>query len=279
MQTQDYDDNEQQIDPQIDPTKAEAEATPREGNGSSMPAAAPKMPDVVPPGYKLIDPYEQFAQEESGGVFFGGDYLNFNGQTGALTKGEKKDPIDPHARFLCNMQELHRGWIKMVKGKPVDRKIGRVFDGYTPPPREELDDYEEHCWPINDKGKPEDPWKPVTYLPMRWVDTDEIVVFGPFAKTQRTAVGDFVRVYQRAERNGRYPVVVIKVRDFTNQSKGRTYVPVFEIVDWQFWDGQPAPEPTSVLVPIAPPAKTTSATATPAKALPKRGDLDDEIPF
>lgn len=241
-------------------------------------------PTTAPPGTRLVDPFEMFAQTEGGSTFFEGDYIQLNGQTGAWSRGFDKEPIGATTSFLCNMNELHVGWIKMVDGKTDDRRIGRVFDGYQRPPRETLGDLDERRWPFNRKGEREDPWKEAIYLPMRCLDDGESVVFAPLNMTGRRELAKFIKVYCRANRKGRYPVVSLETRSFENQSGGQTYVPVFRILGWEFWDGEPAPTPAPVQVPIAPAAAAPpqKALAAPDKTRPDDdsfSDTDDEILF
>src|SRR5262245_24146967 len=58
----------------------------------AVPAVKRAAASMMPPGHKLVDPFTLFAEEEGSGVFFDGDYLNFNGQTGVWTRGSKKEP-------------------------------------------------------------------------------------------------------------------------------------------------------------------------------------------
>src|SRR5262249_16447686 len=54
-------------------------------------------------------------------------------------------------------EEIRVGWIKFgEKGQQPERKIGPVFDGFVPPPREELGDLDESKWEIGLSGKPTD---------------------------------------------------------------------------------------------------------------------------
>jgi hypothetical protein len=229
-----------------------------------------------PPARQLINPYDLYLQREEGGaVFFEGDYVFFNGQTGKWSRGPEKELISATVPFLCNIQEIYIGWLKFVDSKTF-REIGRIIDGYVRPPREALDDLDQRYWPVNRRGEREDPWKKVTYLPMRCMQDGEPVVYGPFSDTARRAIKSFVAIYCRSDRAGKLPVVLLENRSFQNQSGGTTYVPELKIVGWEYWDGQPAPEPQPV--PLPPPAPAKPA----AKALPKRGELndfDDEVPF
>jgi hypothetical protein len=277
MQTQNFDDNEKQIDPQIDQAEAEAEAeaTPKEGNGGIVPATVPKMPDVVPPGYKLVDPFDDFTKREGREAFFSGDYINFNGQTGRWKRGKNKDEINTEEPFLCHIYDLVVGWIKRDgDGKIPDggRRLGYVRNGFQPEPREALGDMDERHWPLSRDGKRRiDPWRKITYLPMRDQEGND-VVYGAESDTARRAIAQFVRVVRRSDRGGQEPKVLLGSRSFPNTHGGTTFVPDFVPDGWEFWDGGPEPEVAPVAVPIAPPA-----AAMPVKALPKRGDLDDDL--
>jgi hypothetical protein len=275
MKTQDFEDavihGENAAETSGENTTTTAAPPATAGNGGTAPAP--------PPGHKLIDPFDLYLQREPGeiGFLLDAEFINFNGQTGewSIGRSSNKKTISPTVPFLCNMSGMAIGWTKIVDNKVVDRRIGLVVDGYQRVDRSELDDYPEHTWPFYN-GKRQDPWKLTTYLPMRNAEDDELVVYGPFAPTQLKAIKAFVALVRRSNREGRDPVVLLGNRDFTNQSGGTTYVPVFKIVDWQYWDGQPPLPVQLVAVPIAPPAKPG------AKALPKRGelgDMDDEIPF
>jgi hypothetical protein len=222
------------------------------------------------PAPQTIDPFALYVRNEGGGAFFSGDYLYFNGQTGEWSRGTDKEPIGATVTFLCNVHEIYIGWLKLVAdAKPV-REIGRIIDGYQRLPREALDVPRRRDWPVV-RGEPQDPWKEVTYLPMRCMEDGEDVVFGPFSATGRRAVADFVNVYRRSNRAGKFPLVLLENRSFQNQSGGTTYVPDFKIVGWEFWDGQPAPDVQPVAAALPRPAQQ--------KAIAARDDMDDSIPF
>jgi hypothetical protein len=229
------------------------------------------------PAQPLIHPLDLYLQREDGDIaFFEGDYVFFNGQTGKWSRGSDKEPINATVPFLCNMHEIHIGWLKFVPDSKPERKIGRIVDGYVRPAREALDDLEEQYWPVNRRGDREDPWKRVTYLPMRCMEDGAPVVYGPFSDTARRAIKSFIAIYRRSNRAGKFPVVLLETGSFPNKAGGTTFVPEFKIIGWEYWSGQPAPEPQPVTPPPPAPAKPS------VKALPKRGelsDMDDEIPF
>ena len=236
-------------------------------------------PPTTQPATRLVNPYDLFLQREEGSdAFFDGDFVNFNGQTGAWTR--RKEPIGATVPFLCNMRQIALGWVKLVDGKPVDRRTGFLIEGYERPERSsnQLDDHEASRWPLNRRGEREDPWRKTTYLPMRCMEDGENVVYGPFADTQRKAIRSFIGIYRRSVRDGKDPVVLLENRSFVNQSGGTTYVPTFKIIGWEYWDGAPAPDVQPVAVPTAP-AATPAMVKLAAPAAAKQDDMDDEIPF
>jgi hypothetical protein len=290
MRTQDFDDAEthgENTKPTATTTTTTTAApAAAAGNGGSALAAMPTQPPVQ----QTIDPFALYLKSEDGGAaFFEGDYVFFNGQTGVWSRGSEKELIGATMPFLFLMHEIWIGWIKLADGKIVGREGGRIVDGYQRLSREALDDFEERRWPFNRRGEREDPWKKVTYLPMRCMEDGKPVVYGPFSDSARGAIKNFVAVYRRSDRAGKLPVGLLKNRSFQNQSGGVTFVPVFEIAGWEYLDGQPTPEPQPVAVPIAPPVAVpiaAPAKAGEAKAIvaskPKRGelgDMGDEIPF
>src|SRR5262249_37142524 len=146
------------------------------------------------------------------------------------------------------------------------------------PRRDALDFTDEQSWPRDDYGKRKDPWQRGVYLPMKCSTDGDIGAFKATGKSAIREIGEFVGMYGSADRKGKLPVVKIESRSFETDY-GPTFVPVFKLTDWVFWENdEPTPMPEPVVVPTAPPP------APPMKALPPKGnsgggDMDDEIPF
>ena len=70
-----------------------------------------------------------------------------------------------------------RGWVKFKRGELVERRVGRVADGFVVPKREELDDTDSSAWEIDTRGEPQDPWSQQSYLPLEDLETNEILTF------------------------------------------------------------------------------------------------------
>jgi hypothetical protein len=252
----------------------EAIADTAAATNSNVPATTKTAALAAPPGHRLVDPLAHFAQQE-GGLFFDGDFIQFSGQTGAWTRN--KEPISPTVPFLCNLREIAVGWVKFGDGKIVDRHVGRVVDGYQRQPRDALPDRDERNW-LTRNGVREDPWKSVTYLPMRSSEDGRSVAYGPWSDSGRRAIAAFVGVCQRTDRGRKDPLVLLESRSFRSQHGSVLYAPEFKIIGWDFWNGEPAPPILPIAVPLAPP--TTETKALPANPGKGNGvDLDDEIPF
>jgi hypothetical protein len=163
----------------LDDTIIDNETTNTDVNAAST-ANVPAITTTAPPDTRFVDPLDFYLENEPGEDFFEGEFIFFNGQTGVWTRGPEKKPITASVPFLANPYDLRIGWIKLVDGKIIDRKVGRIRDGYQRLPREELDDFDERSWPRDPKsGTPQDPWKQVTYLPMQCQEDGEACVFGP----------------------------------------------------------------------------------------------------
>ena len=183
------------------------------------------------PGMRLVNPSTFSCSARKAATLYSTAISSTSTARPALDAPQAADRRDgavpvQHARDRARLAEARR---RQTSG-PSDRVLDRRLRAAAA--RDQLDDLEERDWPLNRRGKREDPWKKTTYLPMRCMEDDENVVFGPFADTQRKAIRSFVGVYRRSDRDGKDPVVLLENRSFENQSGGTTYVPTFKIVDW-----------------------------------------------
>jgi hypothetical protein len=82
-----------------------------------------------------VSPWREAVNDEVGASF--GAFLKFT--KGDWTLGEDARKLPADARFVANMDEYYRGWVRWWNGKPTDHLIGRVVDRHRVPPREELE--------------------------------------------------------------------------------------------------------------------------------------------
>ena len=271
-------------------------ATTKTDSDGTAPAIVP-APATVLSG-PLVNPFVLFAQRNRSGGFFKGPLIKVEHTSGQIfrMRGEEKTLVEAGEQFTANVHELTDTWSKWINGKLVERRVYRAIAGEIAPEREALGDTDENYWPTRG-SKPKDPWQRQVYLPMRG-DDGEICAFVASGQSAISEIGELVGMYASADRSGKFPVIELDTRNFTSQHGSTIYVPVFRLVDWDFWElNTPAPPVELVPVPqtAAPAALTarkvtsshtntdTDTMSAPVKSQKKRGDtrsdLDDEIPF
>jgi hypothetical protein len=201
----------------------------------------------------------QQAAEDLGGGHLG-KILKFH--KGKYLVGE--DEITGNREMIAHVTQLARGWVKFKNGELVDRRIGKVVEGFIVPRREELDDHDKNNWEKNDRGEPRDPWVPQSYLPLENPETGELVVFVTGSAGGRGAIGALVSIASRNLHRGQ-PIIQLGVRSYRHKQFGRIENPDFPIVGWV--GGIP-----DALGPTPAPRLTLPSTAVhPA--------FDDQIPY
>jgi hypothetical protein len=237
----------------------------------------------TPPGHELVNPFVLFRQQNSGGGFFKGDIIRLDHNTGAVMRKRGNDVtlVEPEQRrYVVNPNEMIDRWVKYINGELVQQLIYRTAVGeMAPTNREELSiDMDERNWPLV-RNKRKDPWSREVYLPMKGTD-GEIVAFKATGKSAIAEIGDLVGMYGSANRGGKVPVVEIKSRSFDSRHDNKIHVPVFRLVSWELWDGQPIAEARPVAaLPPSTPNPLPKPAATQMQDTAPDGDLDDEIPF
>ena len=246
------------------------------GNGSAAPTHVPAATDG-----RLVNPFTLFRQRNStGGGFFRGDLIKCDYRSGEWTRehGEERTLIDVAERFIVNPHEMIETWTKRIDGKVIDRQIYRTIDGQFAPEREELGDMDERQWPWDRSGKKrKDPWERAVYLPMKGSD-GEVVAFRATGQGAIAEIAELVGMYGSADRHGKSPVVQPDARSFESQHGSTIYVPVFRLVDWDFWEPDtPAPLPVPCRHRSTHAIQTRTAPVTEARRL--RSPTWMRIPF
>jgi hypothetical protein len=205
-----------------------------------------------------VSPFREAVNDEIGANF--GAFLKFAKGDWLLGEEGKKVPVE--ARFVANMHEYYRGWVRWWGGKPTDHLIGRVIDRHRVPPREELGDMDESKWEVEPNGARRDPWAKTCYLALRDVSNDEICCFTSSSDGGRKAVAKLADRYDRLrhKHKAKMPVVTLGSESYQHGTYGKILKPTFRVVDWTFWDDETAADPDGALLQHA-------------------AEMSDEIPF
>jgi hypothetical protein len=192
-----------------------------------------------------LSPWREAVNDEIGADF--GSFLKF--AKGDWLLGEEGKKVPKEARFVANLHEYYRGWVRWWDGKPTEHLIGRVVDRFRVVPREELGDLDENTWETETNGARRDPWARTCYLAMRDLSNDEIVCFTSSSDGGRKAVARLAERYDRLRRRhkAKFPAVYLDSESYQHSMYGKILKPVFRIVDWTYWDDEAASDPDGAL--------------------------------
>jgi hypothetical protein len=206
-----------------------------------------------------VSPWREAVNDEVGASF--GTFLKF--AKGEWLLGEEGKEVPAQARFVANLEEYYRGWVRWWDGKPTDHLIGRVIDRHRVLPREELGDLDESKWETEPSGARRDPWAKTVYLAMRDLRSDEIICFTSSSDGGRKAVAKLADRYDRLRRRhkAKMPVVVLETESYQHKLYGKILKPRFNVVDWAYWDNETAADPDGAL------------------QAQNAAEMNDEIPF
>lgn len=187
------------------------------------------------------DPFAAYGQEAASN---GGAYLKFS--KGEWLLGQNDDEVALGRRLAANMDELSIGWIRWADGKPAERRMGLLSQGYKPEARDALGYTDEAEWEKDDQGKAKDPWNFTNELPLADPETGEQMIFSASSKGGIGCMGNLCKAYGREyrQRPGLVPVIELQRDSYKHAVYGKTYVPVVNIVDWIDNAGIPAPAAT-----------------------------------
>jgi len=194
---------------------------------------------AVQDGY---DPFAAYGQEAASG----GAFLKFS--KGEWLLGQNDDEVTLGRKLVANMEDMSVGWIRWADGKPAERRLGLLAQGFRPERRDELGYMDQELWDIDEaSGKPKDPWNFTNEIPMADPETGEQMTFSASSKGGIGAIGNLCKAYgkERGARIGFVPVIELGRDSYKHPTYGKTYVPVVTIVDWMENGAVPEPQGTS----------------------------------
>lgn len=213
---------------------------------------------VATTGY---DPYAAYGQEAASS----GAFLKFS--KGEWLLGQNDDEVDLGRHLVANMDELSIGWIRWGGGKPVERRMGLLGQGFKPEVRDALGYTDQTEWETDKDGKPQDPWNFTNELPMADPETGEQMTLSVSSKGGIGAMGSLCKSYGKEyrQRDGQVPIIELGRDHYMHPEYKKTYVPVLSIVGWMKNDGVPVAPAKNEAEEEAPTEKPAAATATGSK--------------
>jgi hypothetical protein len=193
------------------------------------------------------------AQEEGANEL--GKLLKFS--KGHYLVGTEQIPVGKE--FVAHVEHWTRGWVKFKHGELVERKVGRVADGFVVPKREELGDNDSSTWETDTRGEPQDPWSAQSYMPLEDIGSGEIVTFVSGSIGGRQAVSRLAARAARHLATMGLPIIKLGLESYKHKSYGRIDKPDFQIVGWT------NPNPKKEVVPLV--------------AEKNHAEFSDDVPF
>jgi hypothetical protein len=180
---------------------------------------------AAPGGY---DPFAAYGQEAANA----GAFLKFS--KGEWQSGQNAEEVPLGRRLAANMDELSIGWIRWADGKPAERRMGLLAQGFKPEPRDALGYSDQALWESDEEGRPKDPWTMTNELPLADPDDGEQMTFAASSKGGIGCIGNLCKSYARApqRREGLVPVIELGRDSYMHPVYKKTYVPMLNIVDW-----------------------------------------------
>jgi hypothetical protein len=168
------------------------------------------------------------------GVGMEGTFFKFAKDGKFRTTGDDEE-VPEGTEFVVVYDQIQAGWIKFNgKGKEPDRRMGPIFAGFMPPPRESLGDTDKSRWEIGLDGKPADPWQHQVLVPLLNPKTDELSIFNTTNKTGRRATGTLIKRCERMRKRepDKYPVIKLEIGGFEHDDErvGWVKTPKFPVI-------------------------------------------------
>jgi hypothetical protein len=152
------------------------------------------------------------------------------------------DTIPPGTRCIAHCDHLELGWVRWADGKPTDRKVGLVADGFVPPNRGDLPDRDEATWEIQDDGTRRDCWAFQMAVPLTRLDAGgETYQFTAGSKGGLRCLSALTRAFGKrvADKKPGLPIVELQSDSYKHPRYGKIFFPVMHVVGWTGSDGKP----------------------------------------
>jgi hypothetical protein len=207
----------------------DGEAHPR---GSTAVAVARRGSTSLSAATGISDPYLAFSAAESGQELLG-DMVRYS--KGDWLAGANKTEIPAGSEFLAAVDCLVVGWQRWLGKQQVEKRLGRLSDGFVEPVREDLGHTDESMWESDAEGRPLDPWAKTRMLPMKRLSDGVLFTLVLNGKGRSgEAIGRLVGAYGRSRhRDTDYPIIRLMSDSYEHRQYGRIKYPILPLVGWR----------------------------------------------
>jgi hypothetical protein len=209
----------------------EAKSGESHPRGSTALAVASRSANL-PASTGISDPYLAFSAAESGQDILG-DMIRF--AKGDYLAGANKTEIPGGSEFLAAVDAIVVGWQRWLGKQQVEKRLGRLSDGFIEPAREELGHLDESAWEVDAEGRPVDPWAKTRMVPLKRLADGTLFTLVLNGKGRSgEAIGRLVGAFGRSRyRDTDYPIIRLGTDAYSHKVYGRIKFPVLPIVGWR----------------------------------------------
>jgi hypothetical protein len=207
------------------------------------------------------DPYAAYGAK----VGTQGQFLSF--KNGEFLYGQNDTELPLGSRLAANMAGLRIGWRRWFDAKVTDDLTELLIDCPAVAQRTALGDNDSALWETDKDGKPRDPWQLTNVLEL--VNGEgEAFIYSTGSKGGIGAIGRLCKEYgkQYRQRPGMVPIIELGRDSYTHPEYGKTYFPVFTIVDWGDENALVIEDAPAEEERVAPPSPKPEPAPTPAPA-------------
>jgi hypothetical protein len=158
------------------------------------------------------------------------------GTDGIWVYGQDNIEVEDGSEWAVNPLSIRHGfvcWTNKKKGEGKNELLGEVYASMSSDPIDPST--------LPDKGWP---WKAATSVELKCVtegeDEDEEVIYKPSSVGGANAMQELLDAIEKQLDSGSdaiCPVIKLNCDHYNNKQYGKTYVPIFEVVDWMTMDG------------------------------------------
>jgi hypothetical protein len=156
--------------------------------------------------------------------------LKFN--KGEFLAGSHDTIVPIGTKLVALMHTLRVGFTKWRQGKPAgDYRMGYVFEGFKPPRRSELDDFESDNWEVDKNGDRRDPWQFSNEVALVDPATKAIYTFASGSRGGLGALGELSNTYGKEAPAETYPLISLETGNYQHDDRaiGRVRFPKFDV--------------------------------------------------
>lgn len=160
-----------------------------------------------------------------------GTFLTF--KNGEFLAGQDGTELALDTKLIANMAGFRIGWRRWWDDQITDDLTELLVDQLPMKQRNELGDMDQALWKKDNNGKPFDPWQLTNILD--FADQEgEVYIYATGSKGGIGALGRLCKEYGKQYRQhpGMLPIIQLNRDHYMHKEFGKTYFPVFNLVDW-----------------------------------------------